>query len=146
MKATLEKRLQAHSKDTGVPAAELRNMCLRFGLEALDRGDLKVGPTTGDRLPIFLPAPTVELLREICEAAELDDGAEELVGDLIGSMVIDSIKSSERFLEGVPELILDGWVWDSGEERETARAAMLAVVSRWTIGADGEPERKEVGR
>lgn len=37
-----KKRLLHHSRDTGIPKAELQRMCLKAGLDLLEKGELKV--------------------------------------------------------------------------------------------------------
>lgn len=48
---TLEIEIGRQSKDTGIPAKELKRMCLRAGLEQLQKGELKVTKKTGGVAP-----------------------------------------------------------------------------------------------
>jgi hypothetical protein len=40
--AAIDQDLDRHSLDTGIPKQELKRMCLRAGLDQLQRGELKV--------------------------------------------------------------------------------------------------------
>lgn len=125
--SAIETDLDRHSKDTGIPKAELKRMCLRAGLDQLQRGELKVKADEG-LLPVFLPADDVRLLRELCEAADIEGGADGLIAGILESIARDSLTSTASIAAGVQDLILDGWVF---EDPKATKAAMQAVVDRW---------------
>ena len=108
----LDEQLAWYSRDTGISKSELKQMCLRSGLDALQKGKLKIGATAGRKLPVFLPRPMVEMLRELCGAAGIDGGADGFVEAVLSDDLRDASRSRPGFALGTVSLILDGWEFD----------------------------------
>lgn len=92
--------------------------------------------------PIYLPTATVDLLRDLCEAAGIHEGAEGFAGVFLGELIQDSLKSERHpddspgfGLHGVPALIPD--LWSLGDDEAECIEAMLAVVDRWKEKGEG---------
>ncbi len=126
---TIKADLERHSRDTGIRVPELRRICLRAGLELLERGELKVRDPRA-KLPIYLPADDVRFLREMCEAAEVgSEGADDLVATVIRDTIHDSPRKD--YAGCIEELILGFWLFEPEGEEERAKIAMEAVVEKW---------------
>ncbi len=124
--APIKSDLARHSRDTGIPVPELRRMCLAAGLDLLERGELEARKPA-EKLPIYLPADDVRFLREMRDAADIGGGADAFVDAIIG----DALRDTERGCGGVPELIFDGWDFETEKEKKRAEAAVQAVVNKW---------------
>ena len=131
----LEAQLAQRSLDHGIPVADLRRACLAAGLAMLEKGALAVRRKAAERLPLYLPAPDVRFLQEMCDAAQIQDGADGFLGEIVGDMIRDSFRSKPRHLCGVPEVIFSSW--DISDEAKR-QAAVQAVVDRWRASKGAE--------
>jgi hypothetical protein len=77
---------------------------------------------SGEKLPLYMDADNVRLLREICEAGGItaDDFADSVLTDLVAGSVWGT--------RDTEDIILDKWRHD---DAESVAAAMQAVVDGW---------------
>lgn len=107
-------RVRAEATARGITPDEYADLAIQRGLAIMEE--------RREKLPIYLPAPAVQFLNEVCAAAEIT--AEAFVQAVIGDMIEDSL-AGDKAVEG-----LIAGLWDHADE-EPAASAMQAAVDRW---------------
>ncbi len=125
--SNLETELAAQSADIGIPLAELKRMCMRAGLDQLQRDGLKVRLPEG-KLPLMLPSWIVQRLADAGRVADLENPdtaiAEAVLGDLAKSPVSVKETVTDAFVLKAPKAtakkldkLIAGWSGQSGDEK-----------------------------
>ena len=132
---------------TGIAPAELAEMAAAAGTAALrdhfdERGEimvpLRMVVVPKGNIPLFFPAADVDMLNEICTAADVSG----YLQDILRSNLVQSIEGIKRgHLEGLAGDIKDGYTLDDPDARESA---MFAVLEKWEADGEGGVRRKAV--
>lgn len=146
-------RADAHlAGQLGIPVGEFHRLAFRAGADAIrqrydERGEVAFPFRVGDErpedtLPVYLPTKLVQLMREVCAAADIGTVG-DYIAPLYEGMVAESVREvtegKDFGFNGMIGDIVDGYTFDDSDDAERK---MVEAVKRWHL-VDGELQRTE---